>query len=223
MNASKLYDHFDKEALDQDLWKLVIPDTVYEKDVSLKIKNSVLKFEVTKRKKSKGPYDWEGPRLVAKKEKISGTDADIGLDFRECRGYGNVYMRGNGYEFLYLLGIDYPSSDIFYHVFDVNTGRYIPQGRIHHKDYFPHKTTLVSPLLVELGLKWNGKTCYSINDLNFTFDVDSTLPEIRERLSRDSKEIMEKGLREFSIKVDLYTPHEDEPSSIKALIDRVNL
>jgi len=223
MKTLELYDHFDGNIL--DLWEITIPDTVYKEDVSLTTKDSILTFEVTKTKKSKDPYDWEGPRLIAKKPELVGAETSLGLDFRNCRGNGNVYVRGIGYEFLYLLGIDNPSSDIFFHVFDVNTGRYVPGGRIHHKGHFPNRTTLITPELVSLGIRWEeNKTFYSIDERQYGFSTPERLGKtLSERLLKDSRQIAEKGLKEICIKVDLYTPNEKIPSSIKALIDRVDV
>jgi len=225
MSTLELYDHFDKDILDSELWELIIPDTLYKEEVFLTSKDSILTFEALKRKKSKDPYDWEGPRLIAKKGKLSGVGTSTGLDFRSCAGNGNVYIRGIGYEFLYLLGIDNPSSDIFFHVFDVNTGRYVPGGRIHHKDHFPHRATLAAPELVSLGIMWEeGKTFYSINDRWYNFCIPERLGRpLSERLLKDSQQIAKEGLKELCIKVDLYTPDEKKPSSIKTLIDSIKV
>lgn len=225
MNGPKLYDDFEKETLDLELWELIVPNTVYKEDVSLEVGDSILTFEAIKTKKSKDPYDWEGPRLVAKKAKLAGLEAIIGLDFKNCRGNGNAYLRGIGYEFSYLLGIDNPSSDIFFHVFDVNTGRYVPRGRIHHKDQFPHRTTLVTPELVSLGIKLEeGEAFYSINEKQYEFGIQERLGKpLSERLLKDSQQIAKEGLKELCIKVDLYTPDEKRPTAIKALIDRLDV
>ena len=222
MRAWKLYDHFDEKELKKELWELIIPDTVYKEDVSLTLKNSVLTFEATKRKRSENPYDWEGPRLIAKKGKHCGIRANLGLDFRNCRGNGNVYLRANGYEFLYLIGIDNLSRDVFFHTFDVNTGCYVPRGRVHFKDYFLYGGTLASPELISLGILFeDGKIIYSIDEEEHELSLKK-LEKLNKRLVKDSKRIEKEGLQEVCIKVDLYAPH-GEPSSIKALIDNVEV
>ena len=219
----QLYDHFDKETLDYKLWTGIIPDTVSIKDVSLVPKHSILTFQVTKRKQSeKPPSGWEGPSIIATNSKFSEVKATLGLDFEESIGIGNVYIRGTGYDdFMYLLGIDNSSTDIFFHIFNKYTEKYIQTGKISHR--FPEKTPKESEL-IQLELIWQkGKIFYSIQEKQHEFYIHDGLGELVERLQKDSQQISKNGLKEFCIRVDLYTADEKKPSTIKALIDKVEV
>lgn len=224
----KLYDNFSQKELDKELWDIRISPPLSKSaniavnterkrlNIKIDVKDPTPLFEAKYASPTlQGPRFpawitkeeiWDGVEVHSKKAcNVNGIKARIGL--HRYKGKGNIYLRGDGPNYHYLLGIDCSSKDIFLHVMDKNCN-YIQEGRIHHKDHF--KT---EPYEAELGIVWeNDNVIYIIDDVPYRFTLSSKVnKELVERLQKDCEEIYSKGLEGFCIRSDVCVKYFGEP------------
>ncbi|MGC9020957.1 MAG: hypothetical protein ACP5KE_07105, partial [Candidatus Methanodesulfokora sp.] len=199
------YDDF--KDLREDLWEVVYPDKTPRENLNLKrsVRDSVLTLNAEK-KSSKLPYpiSWEGPMIRAKKKGYNAVMAKVMLDFmKSTANKGNVYIRGRSRRFLYLIGIDKESRDVFFHCMDLERGcEYTRRGRAHFKDYFKDGNRWLI-----LGLEWTGDSvkyfaCEEGENLRGK-PIFSPPPEISDDVARDCLNAYIYGADEICIRLDL--------------------
>jgi hypothetical protein len=214
------YDNF--EEFRENLWEVVYPDKTPKENIRFMISasNSILTLNAEKRN-SKFPYplNWEGPMIRARKGNYNAVMAKVMLDFDKSTAYqGNIYIRGKGKRFLYLIGIDKSSRDVFFHCMDLERGcEYTRRGRAHFKDYFKGGNKWLI-----LGLEWTGNFvsyfAYEEGEEPRAKPVFSPPPEISEEIARDCLNIFLYGTDEICIRLDLVN-EEPEFRSITGYVD----
>jgi len=243
MKFVRYYDDF-KEGFKEDLWYLRYPVYTVRRDPDAvwletrpDIRNHILEIRVLKRDVGlRGPLKWEGPEIVAKRKGYNLIMAKIALNFEESTAKkGNIYLSGRSSSgrFLYLMGIDKSSREVFFHIWDKEerasygppeVGSYIKErGRTHLKDYLkgPGEKWLI------LGIEWSFKEgpkffAFKEGEKNFIKIPANPPPELRDAILKDSRNIYLYGLHEFSIRIDLVADSKVR-KSIKGAVDYVKV
>jgi hypothetical protein len=127
------------------------------------------------------PLHWEGIE-VSIRGGFYRIQARVSLDFEKSSApHGNIYLRATGRSgrYLYLLGIDKESRDVFFHCWDRKRGLYLESGgRVHLRDYFEGKPKREIVLAIEW--KPDGVFYYILDDQEEKFSRFPFLPHPEE-------------------------------------------